>query len=140
MEIIVGRESGVAEPRLCLKFGNNVKYIGVAGSVPKSVSRNHCVISIDDNNNLSVKNVSDMNALYVNGLEYKTKSVTETDLIELGPEKYRLDLAAAIKAVKSNAPKPAAPAGTPEVKSYNISPLKKIYLFNTQFNDLSRKN
>ena len=92
MDIVIGRESGAAEPRLCLKTGTTTKYIGAAGSVPRSVSRSHCVISIDGNNNLTINNVSDQNALYVNGMEYKSKSISETDLIELGPEKYRLDI------------------------------------------------
>ena len=107
MDIVIGRESGAAEPRLCLKTGTTTKYIGAAGSVPRSVSRSHCVISIDGNNNLTINNVSDQNALYVNGMEYKSKSISETDLVELGPEKYRLDIASVIKAFKSPAPAPS---------------------------------
>lgn len=63
MEVIIGRESGVAEPRLCIKIGNTTKYMGAPGSVPKSVSRSHCVISIDGDN-MRINNISDQNALY----------------------------------------------------------------------------
>lgn len=124
MDIIIGRESGTTEPRLCLKIGNTTKYMGAPGSVPKSVSRSHCVVSINGDN-LSVNNVSDQNALYVNGMEYKTKSITELDLVELGPERYRVDLSALLKIVKGGNSKPVAAA--PEVKSYNIRPLKRIW-------------
>lgn len=126
MDIIIGRESGTSEPRLCLKIGNTTKYMGTPGSVPKSVSRSHCVISVNGDN-LSINNVSDQNALYVNGLEYKTKSITESDLIELGPERYRVDLSALLKVVKGGSSKPTAASGATEAKSYNILPLKKIW-------------
>ena len=127
MDIIIGRESGAAEPRLCLKTGNITKYIGAAGSVPRSVSRSHCVITLDEGNNLSIKNVSDQNALYVNGMEYKSKSITDSDLVELGPEKYRLDVTAVIKAFKTPASTPSNnSSAAPNVKSYNISSLKSV--------------
>ena len=123
MDIILGRESGVAEPRLCLKTGNTVKYIGLPSSVPKSVSRSHCVLSIDSDNNLTIKNISDQNALYINGLEYKSKSITESDLIELGPQRYRVDISAILNAFKGA----KSPTGSTDVKSYNITSLKKIW-------------
>ena len=131
MDIIIGRESGTTEPRLCLKIGNTTKYMGAPGSVPKSVSRSHCVVSINGDN-LSVNNVSEQNALYVNGMEYKTKSITELDLIELGPERYRVDLSTLLKVVKGGNSKPAAAQSTAEVKSYNILPLKRIWNDYTQ--------
>jgi hypothetical protein len=130
MDIVIGRESGAAEPRLCLKTGTTTKYIGAAGSVPRSVSRSHCVISIDGNNNLTINNVSDQNALYVNGMEYKSKSISETDLVELGPERYRLDIASVVKAFKSPAPSSASTGST--TKSYNIGSLKRIWNDYTQ--------
>lgn len=131
MDIIIGRESGTAEPRLCLKIGNTTKFMGTPGSVPKSVSRSHCVVSINGDN-LSINNVSDQNALYVNGLEYKTKSITESDLIELGPERFRVDLSALLKVVVGGNSKPAPTPSTAEVKSYNILQLKRIWNDYTQ--------
>lgn len=121
MNIIIGRESGVAEPRLSVKSGTNVKYIGTPGSVPKSVSRSHCSICVEGNN-ISINNVSEQNVLYVNGTECKSKSITESDLVELGHEKYRLDLSAILKSVKSG-----NTCGASEVKSYDIKPLKNIW-------------
>ena len=127
MEIIVGRESGTAEPRLCIKIGNVAKYIGTPGSVPKSVSRSHCVIAIDDNNSIKVNNVSDQNALYVNGMEYKSKDISESDLVELGPDRYRLDVQAVINAARSSASGQQGSKTPPAPKSYNISGLKRIW-------------
>lgn len=127
MEIIVGRESGAAEPRLCIKTGNVTKYLGAAGSVPKSVSRSHCVIVIDENNAIKINNVSDQNALFINGMEYKSKAVSESDLVELGPDRYRLDVKAVINAATATASKPSAANTPPAPKTYNISGLKKIW-------------
>ena len=129
MDVVIGREPGAAEPRLCLKNGITTKYIGAAGSVPRSVSRSHCVISIEANNKLTINNVSDQNALYVNGLEYKSKSITVSDLVELGPERYRLDVASVIKAF-DNSSSSSSKAST--VKTYNIVPLKRIWNDYTQ--------
>ncbi len=120
MEIIIGRESGATQPRLCLKVGNNTKFIGGAGSVPKSVSRNHCLLSIDEKNNVKISNVSDQNSIYINGMEYTAKAVSEADIIELGPERYRLDLSAVLAALK-----PSQTNSSP--KSYDIRPLKKVW-------------
>ena len=127
MEIIVGRESGAAEPRLCIKTGNVTKYLGAAGSVPKSVSRSHCVIVIDENNAIKINNVSDQNALFINGMEYKSKAVSESDLVELGPDRYRLDVKAVINAARSSASGQQSSKTPPAPKSYSILKLKKVW-------------
>lgn len=124
MEIIIGREAGVAEPRLCLKIGNTSKYLGNPGSVPKSVSRSHCVLSVDGKNSLKINNVSGGNVVYVNGIEYMSKDITVMDLVQLGPEKYVLDVASVIKVVSSA---PAQPAGPTNQQSYDITSLKRIW-------------
>ena len=128
MDIIVGRESGVAQPRLSIKVGGTTKFIGNPGSVPKSVSRSHCRIEVDDSNNIKVSNVADQNTLYINGLEYKSKTVVKSDLIELGADKYILDLNAVLESLTA-APTPAsAPKSkAPVTNVYDISPLKKVW-------------
>ena len=126
MNVIIGRESGVAEPRLSVKTGNKTKYIGTPGSVPKSVSRSHCAISIEGDC-LSINNVSEQNVVYVNGMEYKSKSISPADVIELGPDRYALDLQAVLNAVQS-----ADVGRTPEFGSYDIKPLKQVWNDYTQ--------
>ena len=128
MDIIVGRESGVAQPRLTVKVGGTTKFIGTPGSVPKSVSRSHCRIEVDECNNIKVSNVADQNTLYINGLEYKSKTVVKSDLIELGADRYVLDLNAVLESLTA-APSPApAPKNNASVANvYDISPLKKVW-------------
>ncbi len=57
MDIIIGREAGAASPRLCLKQGEKAFYIGTPGSVPKSVSRSHCRLSIGSDGSMTLSNV-----------------------------------------------------------------------------------
>ena len=119
MEIVIGREAGVQSPRLCLKFGNTTKFIGAEGSVPKSVSRAHCVVSVGENESLVINNISGQNSLFINGLECVTKSLSKSDLVELGPERYRLDVPAVLNACKTV--KVQGPM------TYNIAALKGVW-------------
>lgn len=123
MDIIIGREAGAAAPRLCIKQGEKVLYFGTPGSVPKSVSRSHCRLQ-KDGEKMTICNVSDQNSLFVNGLEYKSKIITKTDLIELGPERYRLDLAGVLALFQKGA-KQQNPGE--EAKTYHIAHLKTIW-------------
>lgn len=91
IDVIIGRESGTESPRLCVKMGEKSVFFGNPGSVPKTVSRSHCRLQTDGDR-MTISNVSDQNSLFVNGVEYKSKSITKTDLVELGPERFRLDL------------------------------------------------
>lgn len=117
MDVIIGREAGVPTPRLCLKIGNSAKYIGDPGSVPKTVSRNHCRLEIMDDGKMRISNVSDQNSLFVNGTEYKTKLITKDDLVQLGSERFNLDIKAILKVLPIE-DKP---------KVYKISHLKRIW-------------
>lgn len=117
MDVIIGRESGTMNPRLCVKNGNKLMFVGQAGSVPKTVSRNHCRLELSDDGRMKITNISGHNSLYVNGLECQTKSITKKDLVELGRDHYRLDLNSVVSvAEESEGPKP-----------YNISHLRKIW-------------
>lgn len=123
MDIIIGRESGASAPRLCIKQGDKSFFLGVPGSVPKTVSRSHCLLQIAGDK-MTISNVSDSNSVYVNGLEYKTKTITKTDLIELGPERYHLDLSEVL-ALFQKSTKGQAPGA--ETKTYHIAHLKTIW-------------
>jgi len=123
MDIIIGREAGVPTPRLCLKIGNSAKYIGAPGSVPKTVSRNHCRLEIMDDGKMRISNVSDQNSLFVNGTEYKTKLIAKDDLVQLGAERFNLDIKAILKVLESDNAQP---------KAYKISHLRHIWEDYTQ--------
>ncbi len=118
MEATIGRESGAAAPRLCIKIGNTSKFIGEPGSVPKSVSRNHCRLELQDDGRIRISNISDQNSLFVNGTEYKTKLIVKEDLVQLGSERYTLDVKAVLKVLSNDNSQP---------KSFKISYLKGVW-------------
>lgn len=95
IELIIGREGGVPkeQARLALHLGDDTFFIGTKGSVPPTVSRMHCKITFGDDAKMTVENISSSNLLYINGKEYdKRIGVTTVDSIELGPDKYRINL------------------------------------------------
>ena len=124
MDLIIGRESSSTTPRLCIKQGDKVFYLGAPGSVPKTVSRSHCRLQIEDNGRITISNVSDQNSLFVNGLEYKTKAITKDDLVELGAEHYQLDVQAIFAMIKKG---PAKPVNANEPPTYHIAHLRTVW-------------
>lgn len=115
IELVIGRESGVDNPRLAVTQNGHTQYFGAPGSVPKDVSRRHCRIQIGNDSKMTVEDITDNNFIYINGSDCKKKSgVSMSDTIELGPSKYRLDLDTIIKALSSN-------------QSFSIRHLEAIY-------------
>lgn len=115
IEFTVGRESGVENPRLAVTFEGKTVYFGNPGSVPKEVSRHHCKITIDENNKVTIEDLTEDNFFFVNGIDCKRKgNVDLTDTIELGPTKYKLDLETIFAAFSSK-------------QSYDISHLEEVY-------------
>lgn len=93
IEILIGREAGVDKPRLTLTVEGKPSFLGAPGSVPKSVSRKHCLLTLRDDSTLSVADVTDNNFMYINGAECKSRGrITVDDTVELGPDRYKLDL------------------------------------------------
>lgn len=89
MEIILGRDA--ATNRIKAVCDGQVKYYGSHGSVPNSVSREHCSITIKGQTAV-VRNIKATNVTYVNGVEILSKSVTENDRVELGPSRFVLPI------------------------------------------------
>ncbi len=115
MDLIIGRENGVDNPRLSIEYNGKTFYWGKPGSVPKSVSRKHCRVEIDNDAKVSVEDITTNNFIYVNGQDCKKKGgIALTDTIELGPDKYRVDLDGIVKALSAQ-------------QSYSIAPLQEIY-------------
>ena len=122
MKIIIGREEGTEQPRLCIRAESgdgNVKtgFLGNPGSVNNKVSRKHCCMEVDSATRkiLSLTDITENNFMYVNGKECKSKKdIVPTDIIELGPDRYALDIEAILRLC----------LGAPTV---SISGLKNIY-------------
>lgn len=59
-------------------------------TVPQTVSRQHCVLKIDQSG-MQIAPKEEKHRLYVNGLEVLNTPVRYGDIVELGPDHYRLD-------------------------------------------------
>ena len=89
MEIIIGRDEETS--KLSVAIGQQRGVVGKQSSVPKSVSRQHCSITINANNTFELKNLKAQNVTYVNGIPIERKRVTENDVIELGEDHFLLE-------------------------------------------------
>lgn len=115
IDLLIGRESGVENPRLAVTQNGQTLFFGTPGSVPKDVSRKHCRIQIGDDSKMIVEDLTDNNFIYINGADCKRKgSVSLSDTIELGPSKYRLDMDTIIKTLSAK-------------QSFSIKHLESIY-------------
>ena len=102
IELIIGREGGVDNPRLAITQGDQTVFYGAPGSVPKTVSRKHCKVTVDDNGFISFEDITENNFTFINGLDCKIKgNVGIHDVIELGSSRYRLDLDSILKSLSS---------------------------------------
>ena len=129
-ELIIGRERGVERPRLAIYYEEKTLYFGKPGSVPNNVSRlkedpdtsirgytiiGHCRVLIDDQLDITIEDMTDNNFMFINGVECKRRRhVKVDDVVELGPDRYRLALQDIISYVTSQ-------------KVYHIGHLKKVY-------------
>ena len=120
MELIIGRESMTPQSiggRLhVVTSGKKDYFIGVEGSVPKTVSHQHCKIVFNPDGSMLLISLKPTNITFINGIEVVQKSITRTDRIELGSGRYVVDLEAVLDAVDSEIP-----------KIYDISHLKAIW-------------
>lgn len=110
MEIIIGRNQttrqlNVTKESKTTPFGN-------FGSVPMDVSRNHVSLQSLGNGKWQLKNLNERNVTYVNGISVESKTVKETDKIELGASHYLLSW----EALKE-----------PKVETIDIRPLKQVW-------------
>jgi len=89
MEIIIGRD--VETLKLKLTEGKQTKTFGPKGSVPKSVSREHCSLVLNDDGTYQLKNLNAQNITFVNGVPVENKRVSEKDTIELGNDHFPIE-------------------------------------------------
>ena len=113
IEIVIGRDGNTSQ--LKISIGQQSKSFGAQGSVPQTVSRQHCSIIVNDNGTFTLKNLKLQNVTFVNGQQVDTKIIKENDTIELGPNKYL---------VSWNTLKSVIPA---KAEVVSIEPLKKIW-------------
>jgi DNA-directed RNA polymerase subunit RPC12/RpoP len=87
-EILLGRDAQTGKLRITA--GNKTAAFGQEKSVPKSVSKEHLLITIGDDSTLTVVNKNPDNDTYVNQRPVEQKRIKEGDCIELGNDRYLL--------------------------------------------------
>jgi len=110
MEIIVGRNPQTRQ--LNIVTNGTVKTFGQAGSVPLDVSRNHISLQPAGNGKWKIKNLNNQNITFVNGIAVESKTISESDKVELGNSHYLFSWAALQE---------------PKVETIDIRPLKAIW-------------
>lgn len=108
MEFIIGREASIngnIGRRLCVtSSANKVSFIGNEGYVPSTVSRQHCKLVVETDGSYTLINLKPANITYVNGQDVMRKRVVTDDIIELGSDRFHLDLQLVINKIADQLP------------------------------------
>ena len=130
--ILVGKDPEKSRLLVSVSINGSPKStaIGDEGSVPNCVSRckatenvAHCRIDIADDGTMRLTNLKAQNVTYVNGVEIATKVINTDSLVELGVNRYRLD----IPAVIDTASKIVAKVMPAQPKTYSIAHLEEVW-------------
>lgn len=110
MEIIIGRDQQTRQ--LCIVKDGNCKLYGQPGSVPMDVSRHHISLQPAGDGKWKIKNLNEKNVTFVNGIAVESKTISESDKVELGNSHYLFQWSA---------------LSEPKVETIDIRPLKAIW-------------
>lgn len=110
MEIIIGRDQQTRQ--LCIVKEGNTKLFGQPGSVPMDVSRHHISLVSAGSGKWKIKNLNERNVTYVNGIAVESKTISESDKVELGNSHYLFQWSA---------------LSEPKVETIDIRPLRAIW-------------
>lgn len=122
MEIIIGRNQQTRQLNI-IKDGVERAY-GQANSVPTDVSRHHLSLQPAGAGKWQVKNLNERNVTFVNGIAIESKTVSESDKIELGNSHYLFSWSALQE---------------PKVETIDIRSLKVVW-DNYQQNEIEIRN
>ena len=118
IDAIIGREHGTN--RLLLTVNNKAYAISQPNSVPKTVSSKHCRLQIDDKGQMTLTNLKDQLCTYVNGLAISRKIINMDSLIELGEDRFHVDMNVVKKAIDSQLPPPPP-------QTFSLKPLENVW-------------
>lgn len=110
MEIIIGRNQQTRQLNI-IKDGKE-KVFGQVGSVPMDVSRHHVSLQPAGAGKWQIKNLNQRNVTFVNGIAVESKTISESDKVELGNSHYLFSWAALQE---------------PKVETIDIRHLEKIW-------------
>ena len=110
MEIIIGRDQNTRQLSV-VKDGSSKLY-GHPNSVPMDVSRHHISLQPAGNGKWQIKNLNEQNVTFVNGIAVESKTISESDKIELGNSHYLFSWSAIQE---------------PKVETVDIHQLKRVW-------------
>lgn len=110
MEIIIGRDQNTRQLNV-VKDGKSKLY-GQPNSVPMDVSRHHISLQPAGNGKWQIKNLNEQNVTFVNGIAVESKTISESDKIELGNSHYLFSWSALQE---------------PKVETVDIRQLKRVW-------------
>ena len=110
MEIIIGRNQQTRQLSV-VKDGVEKNY-GQPNSVPMDVSRHHISLQPAGNGKWIVKNLNERNVTLVNGIAIESKTISDSDKVELGNSHYLFHWDALQE---------------PKVETVDIRPLEKVW-------------
>lgn len=110
MEIIIGRDQQTRQ--LCIIKDGNSRLYGQANSVPMDISRHHISLVPAGNGKWKIKNLNERNVTFVNGIAVESKTISESDKVELGNSHYLFSWAA---------------LQDPKEETIDIQPLKVVW-------------
>lgn len=126
--ILIGKEPGQGR-LLVAVVGGKTAAIGSSGSVPNSVSRckvaegvAHAKIVVAQNGDMVLTNMKAQNVTFVNGSEIVSKRILPSNTVELGKDRFNINLSMVIETAKKLVgviPEPK--------KKFNISHLKRVW-------------
>ncbi|MFI3279513.1 MAG: FHA domain-containing protein [Rikenellaceae bacterium] len=123
MELLIGRDATSSRLSITIDGGRKAMY-GNIDSVPRSVSREHCRVIINGDS-YEIFNCNLENSTFVKGLEVDKILFDPTkDSIELGAEKYKLNILEIIRAITPKRPPQGAQR---EVESFPIDQLEEVW-------------
>ena len=119
MEIVIGRNSQTRQ--LCVIKDGTTRNYGQPNSVPMDVSRHHLSLQPVGTGKWKIKNLSETNVTFVNGVAVEEKTVSEGDKIELGNSHYLFQWAAIQE---------------PKVETVDIRPLRQVW---DEYNEANKR-
>lgn len=122
MEIIIGREEGAR--RLHCIVGGREFNVGQAGTVPLSVSRRHCKVSVNGSD-ISIENIKDQNITFVDGNQIIRKAITPTSRVQLGEEKFLVPLQQILNLADVSTGD--VDGSQKEVPTFSLKPMKTVW-------------
>lgn len=142
--ILIGKEPGQGRLIVAISGTGKAAVIGTPGCVPNCVSRckpaenvAHAKITIDQGGNLTLSNMKSQNVTFVNGAEIASKRIDSTSTVELGKDRFPVNVPMILETARKivGAPIPNPGSGPhlhpeppePGSKKFNISHLKHVW-------------